>query len=165
MAERTARAMPTREQLHIWQSHIGTAEALRFRLEADGVIAGYRAVADFERAVVAFGEVVEARKVFGTYRVMEALTSQADVTVLEVKDYIANPKPNGYKSLHVIAEIPLFLPTGPGRHPHNETHAPVRDESSHPGRTRRRRGRHLLRRDRRHRRPAARRRGRRHPRR
>lgn len=47
-----------------------------------------------------------------TYRILEALTSQHDVRVLRVKDYIANPKPNGYKSLHVIIEIPVFLSTG-----------------------------------------------------
>ena len=47
-----------------------------------------------------------------TYRVLEALTSQDDVRVIEVKDYIANPKPNGYKSLHAIVEIPVFLSTG-----------------------------------------------------
>lgn len=48
-----------------------------------------------------------------TYRVLEALTSQSDVTVLKVKDYIKNPKKNGYKSLHAIISIPVFLSTGP----------------------------------------------------
>ena len=48
-----------------------------------------------------------------TYRMLEILTAQADVRVLEVKDYIANPKPNGYKSLHAIIEIPVFLSDGP----------------------------------------------------
>lgn len=48
-----------------------------------------------------------------TYRILEALTSQHDVRVLEIKDYIANPKPSGYKSLHAIIEIPVFLSTGP----------------------------------------------------
>lgn len=47
-----------------------------------------------------------------TYAVLDALTSQYDIRVLEVKDYIANPKPNGYKSLHAIIEIPVFLSTG-----------------------------------------------------
>jgi putative GTP pyrophosphokinase len=47
-----------------------------------------------------------------TYRVLELLSGQPDVTVLEVKDYIAKPKPNGYKSLHLIVEIPVFLSTG-----------------------------------------------------
>ena len=48
-----------------------------------------------------------------TYRVLEVLTSQADVKVLKVKDYIATPKPNGYRSLHALIEIPVFLSTGP----------------------------------------------------
>lgn len=48
-----------------------------------------------------------------TYRVLDAITAQDDVTVLAVKDYIENPKPNGYKSLHAIIEIPVFLSTGP----------------------------------------------------
>ncbi|WP_328394202.1 GTP pyrophosphokinase [Nocardia sp. NBC_00416] len=47
------------------------------------------------------------------YRVLDALTSQDDVRVRTVKDYIAHPKPNGYKSLHAILEIPVFLSTGP----------------------------------------------------
>jgi len=37
------------------------------------------------------------------------LTSQQDVTVLKVKDYIASPKPNGYKSLHLLVAVPVFL--------------------------------------------------------
>ena len=44
-----------------------------------------------------------------TYRILDMLTSQLDVTVLEVKDYIAAPKPNGYKSLHLIVDIPVFM--------------------------------------------------------
>lgn len=44
-----------------------------------------------------------------TYRVADLLGSQADVTTLEVEDYIANPKPNGYKSLHLLVQIPVFM--------------------------------------------------------
>jgi putative GTP pyrophosphokinase len=43
------------------------------------------------------------------YRIAEAITKQDDVTVLKVKDYIANPKPNGYMSYHMIVSIPIFL--------------------------------------------------------
>jgi putative GTP pyrophosphokinase len=44
-----------------------------------------------------------------TYRVLDMLTGQRDITVLQVKDYIQNPKPNGYKSLHLILAIPVFM--------------------------------------------------------
>lgn len=43
------------------------------------------------------------------YRISEMLQNQNDVKVLECKDYINNPKPNGYRSLHLIIEIPVFL--------------------------------------------------------
>lgn len=43
------------------------------------------------------------------YKLAEALAKQDDVKILEVKDYIANPKPNGYRSLHLIVQIPIFL--------------------------------------------------------
>nr|WP_286145588.1 GTP pyrophosphokinase family protein [Leifsonia sp. Root4] len=43
------------------------------------------------------------------YRIFDMLTAQADVTVLRVRDYIAEPKKNGYQSLHVLIEVPVFL--------------------------------------------------------
>ncbi|PJJ55584.1 GTP pyrophosphokinase [Compostimonas suwonensis] len=47
-----------------------------------------------------------------TYRVFDMLTSQHDIRLVAVKDYIKNPKPNGYKSLHAIVEVPVFLSDG-----------------------------------------------------
>ena len=44
-----------------------------------------------------------------TYRVCDMLSRQQDVTVLKVKDYIASPKPNGYKSLHLLVAVPVFM--------------------------------------------------------
>lgn len=46
------------------------------------------------------------------YEVAHMLVSQDDIEVLEVKDYIKNPKPNGYRSLHYVVIIPIFLSTG-----------------------------------------------------
>ena len=43
------------------------------------------------------------------YMLADALLNQDDVTLIERKDYIANPKMNGYRSLHLIVEIPIFL--------------------------------------------------------
>ncbi|HWT34192.1 MAG TPA: GTP pyrophosphokinase family protein [Microbacterium sp.] len=47
------------------------------------------------------------------YRLFDLLTAQDDIHVRTVKDYIAEPKSNGYKSLHAIVEVPVFLSTGP----------------------------------------------------
>ena len=46
------------------------------------------------------------------YDVARWLASQDDIRLLQVKDYIKNPKPNGYRSLHLIVEIPVFFSKG-----------------------------------------------------
>jgi putative GTP pyrophosphokinase len=68
-----------------------TLDAVRDRVRD---IAGVRVVCSF---------------VSDVYTVAEMLTRQQDVTLLQTKDYIAQPKPTGYRSLHLIVEIPVFL--------------------------------------------------------
>lgn len=43
------------------------------------------------------------------YHLADMLAGQDDLQVLQVKDYIKNPKENGYRSLHLIIQIPIFL--------------------------------------------------------
>ena len=43
------------------------------------------------------------------YKIADALLKQDDVTLIERKDYIKNPKPNGCRSLHIIVSIPVFF--------------------------------------------------------
>lgn len=43
------------------------------------------------------------------YRLADAFLSQDDVTLIEKKDYIENPKRNGYRSLHLIVTVPIYL--------------------------------------------------------
>ena len=43
------------------------------------------------------------------YEVANMLISQDDITLVSVKDYIKNPKPNGYRSYHMIVEVPVFF--------------------------------------------------------
>ena len=43
------------------------------------------------------------------YLLAECLLKQDDITLIEVKDYIKNPKESGYRSLHLIIEVPIFL--------------------------------------------------------
>ena len=46
------------------------------------------------------------------YTVAKLLADQDDITVLRIKDYIQNPKENGYRSYHMIVEIPVFFAEG-----------------------------------------------------
>ncbi|WP_066064842.1 GTP pyrophosphokinase [Neobacillus soli] len=43
------------------------------------------------------------------YELSKMLANQKDIRVIDYKDYIKNPKPNGYQSLHLILEIPIFM--------------------------------------------------------
>ncbi len=57
-------------------------------------IAGVRVICAFEEDI---------------YRLSNYLINQDDMNLLIEKDYIKNPKPNGYRSLHLILEVPIFL--------------------------------------------------------
>ncbi len=57
-------------------------------------IAGIRVICAFEEDI---------------YRLSNYLISQDDMVLVMKKDYIQNPKPNGYRSLHLILEVPIFL--------------------------------------------------------
>lgn len=57
-------------------------------------IAGIRVICSFEDDI---------------YAIARMLTVQDDIILVRVKDYIKNPKPNGYRSLHLIVDIPIFL--------------------------------------------------------
>ena len=43
------------------------------------------------------------------YKIADMLVKQDDIFLVEAKDYIKNPKPNGYRSYHLIIEVPVFF--------------------------------------------------------
>lgn len=60
-------------------------------------IAGLRVICSFEEDI---------------YKLMELLLRQDDICLIRKKDYIGRPKPNGYRSLHLILEIPIYQAIG-----------------------------------------------------
>ncbi len=75
-------------------------ERKKLPLNLDAIEAHLSDVAGI-RVVCAFTEDV--------YMLADALLKQDDITLIEKKDYIKNPKSNGYRSLHLIVGIPIFL--------------------------------------------------------
>lgn len=43
------------------------------------------------------------------YRIVDLICSQDDIELVDIKDYIKKPKPNGYRSIHLIVKVPVFL--------------------------------------------------------
>lgn len=43
------------------------------------------------------------------YAVKSMLEKQSDLKIISIKDYIKNPKPNGYQSLHMLVQVPVFM--------------------------------------------------------
>ena len=46
------------------------------------------------------------------YRIADMISNQRDIKVISVKDYLKNPKPSGYRSYHMIVEVPVFFSRG-----------------------------------------------------
>ncbi len=61
-------------------------------------IAGVRIICSFESDI---------------YKIADMIANQSDVTVKIIKNYIEMPKPNGYKSYHMVIALPIFLSNGP----------------------------------------------------
>ena len=46
------------------------------------------------------------------YKLAKCFLDQDDVILIQKKDYIANPKPSGYRSLHLIVKVPIYSAEG-----------------------------------------------------
>jgi putative GTP pyrophosphokinase len=91
-------------------SRVKTAESIVAKVERKGLQPDLASIREHIRDIA--GIRVTCSFVKDAYRIFDLLTQQEDVSIIEVKDYIARPKANGYKSLHAIVEVPVFLSTG-----------------------------------------------------
>lgn len=89
-----------KSRLKKFPSIVEKMERKGYELTADSIeqnlndVAGIRVICSFEEDV---------------YTLADALLRQDDITLIRRKDYIQNPKDNGYRSLHLIVSVPIFL--------------------------------------------------------
>jgi putative GTP pyrophosphokinase len=81
-------------------SIVAKARRLRCPISADGI---RRNIFDIAGVRITCGLMSDV------YRVAALFSQQPDVTLIEVEDYVATPKANGYRSLHLAVEIPVFV--------------------------------------------------------
>lgn len=55
---------------------------------------------------------VVCRYVDDIYRMADLLLAQDDISLILEKNYIENPKPNGYRSLHIVVDVPVYVSQG-----------------------------------------------------
>lgn len=100
----------SRNPIHHVESRIKSPESIAQKLTRKGL--PLTAEAAMEHLHDIAGIRVVCAYLNDVYAIAELLTSQDDVRLLQTRDYIQNPKPNGYRSLHLIVEIPVFLSSG-----------------------------------------------------
>ena len=89
------------------KSRIKSIDSIRGKLKRKGLPFTLDALADNIYDVAGLRVICAFRE--DVYSIAESLLSQDDVTLIRRTDYIENPKPNGYRSLHLIIEVPIFL--------------------------------------------------------
>ena len=66
-----------------------------------------------EKALAAICDIAGVRAVCAymddVYRVAKALQKHQDLRIVRIKDYLKMPKSSGYRSLHLIVEVPVYF--------------------------------------------------------
>lgn len=103
-------ARHSRNPIHHMESRIKSPESIAQKLKRKGLPFTIEAATDKLHDIA--GIRVVCAYLNDVYTIADLLTSQDDITLMETRDYIQNPKPNGYRSLHLIVKVPVFLSTG-----------------------------------------------------
>src|SRR5688572_20290183 len=91
-------------------SRVKSPDSLVEKVQRKGIEADFASIR--ERVTDIAGVRVTCSFVSDAYLLFDLLTAQDDIRVIAVKDYVATAQSNGYKSLHAIVAVPVFLSTG-----------------------------------------------------
>ena len=100
-----------RNPIHHMESRIKTPQSIIEKLQRKGL------PLSAESAAQNLGDLAGVRVVCGyindIYTIADLLTQQDDITLIRTRDYIKEPKENGYRSLHLLVQVPVYLTGGP----------------------------------------------------
>lgn len=99
------------DPIHHMERRLKSVDSILGKLRRKGLPLATRSIRDHLFDVAGIRVICNYRD--DVYSVSNYLSGQSDIEVLRVKDYIRNPKQNGYRSLHVIYAVPVFLSSGP----------------------------------------------------
>jgi putative GTP pyrophosphokinase len=88
-------------------SRLKSPESLIAKAQRKGLTPSFDAIRENVHDIA--GVRVTCSFIADAYKIFDMIANQQDVTVIQVRDYIKEPKPNGYKSLHAIIEVPVFM--------------------------------------------------------
>lgn len=100
----------SRNPIHHMESRIKSPQSIAQKLKRKGLPPTPQAAMENLNDIA--GIRVVCAYLNDTYAIGELLTSQDDIELVQTRDYIASPKPNGYRSLHLIVRVPVFLSEG-----------------------------------------------------
>lgn len=100
----------SRNPIHHIESRIKSVSSIFEKLERYGKDRTLNAMERYIMDIAGLRVIVSY--VQDAYDILDCLERQEDLEVITIKDYIANPKPNGYRSLHLIVKIPVFFLDG-----------------------------------------------------
>ena len=100
----------SRNPIHHMESRIKSPQSIAQKLKRKGLPITPQAAMENLNDIA--GIRVVCAYLNDTYAIGEMLTGQDDIQLVQMRDYIASPKPNGYRSLHLIVRVPVFLSEG-----------------------------------------------------
>ena len=100
----------SRNPIHHMESRIKSPQSIAQKLRRKGLPVTPEAAMDNLNDIA--GIRVVCAYLNDTYTIAALLTGQDDIELVQTRDYIASPKPNGYRSLHLIVRVPVFLSEG-----------------------------------------------------
>lgn len=96
-----------RNPIETIKSRIKSPDSIAKKLEKKGLSVNFKTMTENLQDIA--GVRVICPYISDIYNVKDILLKQPDITLVEQKDYIENPKPSGYRSLHLVVEIPVYL--------------------------------------------------------